>query len=306
MTAPRPRIYRFGIFQFDADRLELFRSGRQVPLQPQPAQVLATLVERAGQVVTREELRRAVWPDDTFVDFDRGLNFCIAQIRAALTDDAHMPRYVRTLPKRGYEFICPVTATDTGDANGLADALALEQKRSVVPRWTRQRGFFAAVAAAGCVLVVAAAYFLASSRRDVPIVAVARFDNETADARLTPFADALTDTVVERLTSDAVGAYKVIGNAALLRRSREQRDLQAIGSALHAQFIVLGQVQSDDRSIRVLAHLIRVPDQTHVMVSRTEGIAGETLTITDTIARSIAARFGPQIRASAARPHMFR
>jgi DNA-binding winged helix-turn-helix (wHTH) protein/TolB-like protein len=306
VTAPRARIYRFGVFQFDADRLELFRSGRQVPLQPQPAQVLTTLVERAGQVVTRDELRRAVWPDDTFVDFDRGLNFCIAQIRAALTDDAHAPRYVRTLPKRGYEFIYPVNATDGTDANGLAEALVRDPRPPTLPRPRGRMRFFAAAAAAGVALALGGAYFLADARRGVPIVAVARFDNETADPRLTPFADALTDTVVERLTSDAVGAYKVIGNAALLRRSREQRDLETIGSSLHVQFIVLGQVQQDDSRIRVLAHLIRVPDQTHVMVSRTDGIAGETLAITDAIARNIAARFGPQIRGSAERPHIFR
>jgi DNA-binding winged helix-turn-helix (wHTH) protein len=104
----QPYIYRFGVFAFDPDRSELRRDDRVVRLQPQPAQVLAVLLERAGVLVTRDELRAAIWGHDTFVDFDRGLNFCVAQIRAALADNATTPRYVRTVPKSGYEFICPV------------------------------------------------------------------------------------------------------------------------------------------------------------------------------------------------------
>src|SRR5205085_9698380 len=87
---------------------DLRREGTSVRLQSQPAQVLACLLERAGEVVSREDLRRTVWRDDTFVDFERGLNFCIAQIRLALYDDAVSPRFIRTIPKRGYQFIAPV------------------------------------------------------------------------------------------------------------------------------------------------------------------------------------------------------
>src|SRR5258707_6767427 len=111
-------MYRFGVFHFDADGLELSRDGRPVRLQPQPAQVLLTLLANAGRTVSREELRQAVWRDDTFVDFDRGLNFCIAQIRSALGDDAGTPRYIRTIPKRGYEFVCPIYADSRGDRGG--------------------------------------------------------------------------------------------------------------------------------------------------------------------------------------------
>src|SRR5206468_9223342 len=80
--------------------------------QPQPAEVLALLVAHAGDVVSREALREAIWGDDTFVDFDRGLNFCIAQIRAALGDSVESPRFIRTIPKRGYQFFAPVERVD--------------------------------------------------------------------------------------------------------------------------------------------------------------------------------------------------
>src|SRR6059058_405947 len=108
---------RFGLFELDPATGELRREGALLRLQPQPAAVLAFLVEHAGEVVTREALREAVWGGDTFVDFDRGLNFCIAQIRAALGDIADSPRFIRTLTKRGYQFIAPV---DGGEARGTA------------------------------------------------------------------------------------------------------------------------------------------------------------------------------------------
>src|SRR5271168_2139325 len=100
--------FRFGLFEFDTAAGELRREGMLVRLQAQPAQVLSRLIERVGEVVTREELHRAVWGGETFVDFERGLNFCIGQIRAALGDDSTTPRYIRTIPRRGYQFIAPV------------------------------------------------------------------------------------------------------------------------------------------------------------------------------------------------------
>src|SRR5437588_9675507 len=96
------RKVRFGLYEFDLDTLELRRDGSALRLQAQPKQVLACLVANAGRAVTREELRRAVWGNETFVDFERGLNFCISQIRSALRDDAANPTYIQTIPKQGY------------------------------------------------------------------------------------------------------------------------------------------------------------------------------------------------------------
>src|SRR5258708_39501320 len=101
---------RFGMFDFDPENGDLRREGVALRLQAQPAQVLAVLVQHAGEVVTREQLRQAVWGTATFVDFDQGLNYCIAQIRSTLGDSAESPRFVRTIPKRGYQFVAPVAA----------------------------------------------------------------------------------------------------------------------------------------------------------------------------------------------------
>src|SRR5258707_10159888 len=111
MAAPVPLCskIRFGAFHLNAATGELQRSGIPIKLRMQAVQVLLMLTERAGQVVTREEIRERLWVKDTFVDFERGINFCINQIRATLGDSAEQPRFVETLPKRGYRFIAPVT-----------------------------------------------------------------------------------------------------------------------------------------------------------------------------------------------------
>jgi len=101
-------LYRFDEFDFDSTTGELRQTGRRVPLRPQPAKALGHLVERQGQLVNRRELQRAIWPDDTFVHFDHGLNSCMKQIRAALDDNRSSPRYVETLVRRGFRFIAPV------------------------------------------------------------------------------------------------------------------------------------------------------------------------------------------------------
>jgi DNA-binding winged helix-turn-helix (wHTH) protein len=101
-------IYRFGVFEFDSDSGELSRSGRAVALEPQPAKALALLLSNAGEIVSREQLRDAVWGSDTHVDFDRGIAYCLSQIRAALGDSGDNPRFVQTVPRRGFRFIAPV------------------------------------------------------------------------------------------------------------------------------------------------------------------------------------------------------
>ena len=101
-------VYRFGVFEFDDDGRELRKNGRSVSIERQPAKALTLLVSRAGQLVTREELREAVWGRDTHVDFDRGLAYCVSQIRTALGDSGDNPRFVQTIPKQGFRFIAPL------------------------------------------------------------------------------------------------------------------------------------------------------------------------------------------------------
>ena len=294
---------RFGIFEFDGASCELRREGALVRLAAQPAQVLACLIARPGQVVTREELCAAVWGAETFVDFERGLNFCIAQVRSALGDEATTPTFIRTVPKRGYQFIAAVEVVGEPPESEPAATTAVERKFS-----SR-----VAVFAGAALLVIAAAFcagYVVRAKeiaRHAPIVAVVRFDNETGDPGMTRFADGLTDDVVEQLTIESRQRYSVIGNAKVLRVGREQWDLQAIAASLHAEYVVLGQVQGGGTGsvsgatsgTRILAHLIRMPDQTHLWVTRMDGtLTGpgvDSLAVEAATAAKIGAAFSPRV-----------
>ena len=159
------RVTRFGVFELDLSAGELRKSGVKLRLQEQPLQVLALLLERAGDVVTREELQQKLWPSDTFVDFDHSLNTAINKVREALGDSASSPRYVETLARRGYRFIAPVQAEASTEipsgekaiASGEASAstvssdpypppVALHPELEVpIPRRAITRGLFALI-----------------------------------------------------------------------------------------------------------------------------------------------------------------
>src|SRR6202011_3479675 len=115
----RNMLYRFGVFIFDDRAMLLTRADRGVALEPQPARALALLLARAGDVVSREELRAHLWGGETHVDFDRGLAYCIGELRSALGDTAGNPRFVQTLPRRGFKFIAPVQAANAAAAAPL-------------------------------------------------------------------------------------------------------------------------------------------------------------------------------------------
>lgn len=295
---------RFGLFEVDLATRELRREGSVVRLQAQPAQVLAVLVGRVGEVVTREELRAAVWDSATYVDFDRGLNFCIAQIRAALGDEASEPRFIRTFPKRGYQFIAPVEKISNGAA--ATDSNSVPIDAPPVKGEQRYPVSVAVVIAAVLMLAIglSAGYWIrarqAAKRR--PVVAVVRFDNETGDPNMARFSDGLTDSVVEQLTTQSGGRFDVIGNARILRLPREQWDLSAIGSSLNAGYVVLGQVQSNGAQTRVLAHLIRLPDQGHLWVARMDRAVQDPLAVETEIAQTVGEQFSSRIVKDAAGP----
>jgi DNA-binding winged helix-turn-helix (wHTH) protein/TolB-like protein len=283
------RRFRFGLFEFDAATRELRRERMLVRLQSQPAQILSYLIEHAGTVVSREELHRTVWGNETFVDFERGLNFCIAQIRSALDDDAVAPRYVRTLPRRGYQFIAPIER--------IRETPPQTEEPSATPKFHARLATLLCAVAILVSLALSVGYWQRFSHgpNQSPIVAVIRFDNETSDPGTTRLSDELTDNVVVQLASTSHGQYDVIGNARILRLPRDQRDLGAIWSSLHARYVVLGQVQYHGVETRILAHLIRLPEQTHVWVVRMDRSMKHPLDVESEAAEKIAAEFSQKV-----------
>ncbi len=242
-------IYSFSTFAFDVASLDLTREGRRVSLEPQPARALALLVSRAGEVVTREEMRQAIWGADTHVDYDRGLAYCIGQVRSALGDSAEQPRFVQTLPKRGFRFLAPVSVAPA----------------PVAPSTFRRR---AVGSLALTVLVLAAVGWRTFATAPRPVVAVSIFDNETGDPLHDAFVTGLSDLVVTELTNLSPGRLGVVGNAAALRQPRNIRNLKTLATAVEADYVILGQLQRQDDRLRFIVHFIRLEDGVHLSAQR--------------------------------------
>jgi DNA-binding winged helix-turn-helix (wHTH) protein len=185
----RPGSYRFGVFEFNSATLELRRNGAVVPIEPQPARALARLLDRAGEVITREDLKDAVWSKETHVDFERGLAYLISQIRNALGDTADNPRFVQTLPRKGYKFIAPVQLLSPAanrPGSNSADAEARTANASSTPLVAAvRRARWPWIAVVGIVLVAMSFVLWGRARAtpasgpEVSVVAVSFFDSET-------------------------------------------------------------------------------------------------------------------------------
>ena len=119
-SAPKGVRYRFGPFELDPAQGRLSRNGSRIKLQDLPLRLLVLLVERPGEIVSREDLRQRLWPQDTFVEFDNSLGVAVRKLREALHDDADTPRFVETVPRRGYRFLAPVNIQDSADSADLA------------------------------------------------------------------------------------------------------------------------------------------------------------------------------------------
>ena len=284
MSAER---YIFGEFELDSGTRVLTRSGRSVRLQAQPAQLLAILLARSGEVVSRDELKRAIWGEGTYVDFEKGLNFCIGQIRSALRDNAAQPLYIRTLPKQGYQFIAPVEMKLTPDPGTEEKPVHVARAR-----WVPLAG----VGIGLCALILGGVMYLSGAiATETPNLAVVRFDAAPGAAAAQKLADNLTDDVVVQLSSRSGGHFRVIGNASILRSPRADRDLATIASSLHCKYVVLGQVQTDGNQVLILAHLIRLSDLTHIEVVRLERKLDEPMAIESEAAGRIASRFAAKL-----------
>jgi TolB-like protein/DNA-binding winged helix-turn-helix (wHTH) protein len=270
---------RFGPFAFDPSTGELWQDGRRARLQRQPSRLLALLLARPGEVVTRDEIRQAIWGDDTYVDFERSLNFCVAKLRSALRENAAAPRYVETLPTRGYRFIAPLDApvsvakedSPVGDpilaSTPAADRPSISAAPATPADPRRPATLWTAAGSAALIAVVAliTLTMTRATRHGGPTIVVVPFHNETGSADLDRVAKGVSDATVARLaTPERLPQLKVIGNASDVAFSFKPANMKAIGESLGAQFLVLGQLKKDDRQMRIVAHLIRVSDQTHV------------------------------------------
>lgn len=256
-------IHRFGTFEFDGETGELRRNGRAIALEPQPAKALTLLLEKAGEVVTRDDLKAAVWGSDTHVDFDRGIAYCISQVRTALGDSAENPRFIQTLPRQGFRFIAPVAAPEA----------PAPRPAETFNRWVTIPLILAMAAVAVGLMVET---FRTPPIQERVVIAVSVFDNETGNAEYDRAVAALSDLVVERLTKLDPDRIAVIGNAAVLRQPRNIRNLKAVAAAIKADYVLLGQLQRGETGLRFITHFIRLRDEAHLKANRLT-VADETL-----------------------------
>jgi DNA-binding winged helix-turn-helix (wHTH) protein/TolB-like protein len=260
-------LHRFGVFEFESDTGELRKNGRVVALEPQPAKALSLLLSKPGEIVTRDELRDAVWGDGTHVDFDRGIAYCMSQIRAALGDSAENARFLQTIPKKGFRFIAPVApVAPAAPAAPVAPATAFNW-------WVTVPLTLA--------LLVATAGMVFETLRTPPlqeraVIAVSVFDNETGVTEYDRPVANLSDAVLERLSKIDPDRISLIGNSFALRQPRNIRNLKAISKSVKADYVLLGQLQRGEDGLRFITHFIRLRDEAHLKANRL-AIAGENL-----------------------------
>lgn len=260
----RPLI-RFGIFELDIQARELRRNGGRVKLQEQPLQILQALLDNPGTVVTREELRKRIWPADTFVDFDRGLYSALKRLRETLGDSAESPRFIETVPRRGYRFVAPVETVGVPGA-------AQDASGTAVPRSSRQRYVIPALAslALGTCLILG---FLFSGR--IPLnwglthsggrirsLAVLPLENLSGDASQEYFADGMTDELITALAQ--LGNVQVISRSSVMRFKGTKTPLPQIARELHVDTIVEGSVVRSGQHVRITAQLLDAAADRHL------------------------------------------
>jgi TolB-like protein/DNA-binding winged helix-turn-helix (wHTH) protein/Tfp pilus assembly protein PilF len=303
--SPGNGMVGFGVFELDLQTGELHKSGHKVPLRPQAAKVLIMLATRPSQLVAREELNDHIWGHDTFVDFEHGLNLCIQQIRAALDDDANTPRYIETLPRRGYRFIAPVShnadgharAFAAGSPNGSAAEAALSNVGATqMAPWRKRRWVLWLGASCLALLVLVLGIYLvrAPSRPHARppsgkiMFVVLPFENLSGDPEQEYFSDGLTEEMISRLGQFAPQRLGIIARTTAIQYKGTNKRIDQIGKELGVDYVLEGTVRRAGGRVRISAQLIQVSDQTHVWARNYERDLRDILSVQDDVAESIA------------------
>lgn len=279
-------IVVFGDHELDCSAGELRRDGKTLKLQPQPARVLSILVNRAGEVVTRDELAAEVWGSDTYVDFEHGLNFAIRKIRSVLEDDPEQPRFIETIPKRGYRFIAPVKTP-------LAAKPAQPQVLPPVPRWPTIRGKTAYVTAVVLVATTGLIWYLRNSQAgrvsasQVRSLAVLPLRNLSSDPNQEYFSDGMTDELITDLAK--AGGLRVISHTSVERFKGTKLSLPEIARELGGvDAVVEGTVLRSGDRVRITAQLIDGRSDQHLWADSYDRSLRDVLSTEHEVSNSIA------------------
>jgi TolB-like protein/DNA-binding winged helix-turn-helix (wHTH) protein/tetratricopeptide (TPR) repeat protein len=303
---PRPNsVVRFGTYEVSLQSGEVRKAGLRIRVQQQPMKLLEILLERPGEVVTREELRNRVWADESFGDFDQAVNIAIAKLRSALGDSAENPRFIETLPKRGYRFIPNVSVVDADarprrpesadrDLPATESGHKLQGTGPTVAPATPKRRLWSmrpVIVALALVLSLSIlAVWLFRSRGRAPTgirsLAVLPLDNLSADNSQNYFADGMTDELITDLAQ--ISALRVISRTSIMVYKGARKPLPQIARELNVDAVVEGTVLRSGDQVRITAQLIEASTDRHLWSQSYEGDLRDTLALQNRVARTIA------------------
>ena len=284
---------RFGVFEVDLQASELRKQGIKVKLQQQPFELLAMLLEHPGEVVTREEIQKRLWPADTFVDFDRGLNRATNRLRESLGDDAESPRFIETLPRRGYRFIAPVTKWD--ESGHVAEQLPPQADTAPTngspysPGYDRVRlriGFVTALVAIALLTVAAWFAFFRPRHGAIESVAVLPFSNGSSDSNAEYLSDGITESLINNLSQ--LPNLRVMARSTVFRYKANDADPQKIGNDLHVQAVLSGRLLQQGNVLIIQAELMDVKTGVQLWGGQFNRSAEDVLALQDDLSREIA------------------
>ncbi len=280
------RLVRFGAFEVDLRSGELRKQGAKIGLQGQPFLLLITLLKHQGEVVSREELRRTLWPEDTFVDFDHGLGTAVKKLREVLGDSAANPRFVETIPRRGYRFVALVETIGETEVASVAQVPPnLQERPAQRPRWPlpwKVTGAVFVLLAAGFVS------FLPQSRPSTLIrsLVVLPLEDLSGDPSQEYFSDGMTDELITELGQ--VGKLRVISRTSAMTYKGVRRPLPEIARELNVDAVVEGTVLRLGNHVSITAQLIRASSDKYLWAQNYEVELRDILTVQKEVARSIA------------------
>jgi TolB-like protein/DNA-binding winged helix-turn-helix (wHTH) protein/tetratricopeptide (TPR) repeat protein len=297
------RVLKFGVFEVDLETGELRKSGMLLKLVGQPFQVLQVLLEHPQEIVTREELRRCLWPEDTFVDYDLALKRIINRLREVLGDSAESPRFIETIPRRGYRFIAPLHAN--GDARAVAE-LPTEAVPAETRRFRRNLQIGIVLGLGGTVLLLVLLGFLPTKlwwRRSVTSgapqirsLAVLPLQSLSADPAQEYFADGMTDALITDLAQN--GSLKVISRTSSAQYKGTKESLPEIARELNVDGIIEGTVQRSGDRVRITAQLIYGPSDKHLWANSYERDVRDVFALERDVADDVSRQVKAQVAAA--------
>jgi TolB-like protein/DNA-binding winged helix-turn-helix (wHTH) protein/Tfp pilus assembly protein PilF len=300
--------YRFGLFEVDCRAGELRKQGRRLKISGRPIDILVLLLCRRGDVITREELQKQLWQVDTFVDFDHGLNSAINRLREALGDSAENPRFIETLPRRGYRFIAPIEVPSKSEPTVVAAGPhlpvlppQLSLPPAAPPLATAAAGRLsgpsrAVLLLAGCALaiaVVAASLYLRIGRRPEgaavrTTLAVLPFQNLSNDAEQEFFSDGFTEEMIAELGALDPDHLGVIARTTTMLYKGAKKDVGQIKRDLGVAYVLEGSIRRAGSRMRITAQLVQTSDMTHLWAESYDRDVSDVLAVQSEVAMKIA------------------